>query len=143
MIDQPERHSSLRRHAMLLPLMRAIIDDAVCDCEDSYGASAEAIARVCVMLGDELYHLEDPRNADYFDVLTCDEDDDLASFIGAILFEAFSLLPRPNDEDRGKFFAMCDVNARRIVSDPEYAHLLRRRYKPVLRVIEGGRRNEE
>ena len=134
---------------LLLPLMRAIIDGAVCDCEDSYGASADDIAQACVMLRNELYDLEDPRNSDCFDVLACQEDDDLASFIGAVLCEAISLFPRPN-EDRQELLGICDVNARRIVSDSKYAHLLKRRRagsilcpldvrRPVLRVVEGGR----
>jgi hypothetical protein len=85
------------------------------------------MARVCVMLGDELYDLEDPRNADYFDVLTCDADDELAGFVGAVYYEALCLLLRPSDADREKWLGKCDINARRIVCDPEYAHLLKRR----------------
>jgi hypothetical protein len=134
----------------LFQLMLAIIDDAMCDCEDLYGAPAGAIAQACVMLGNELYDLEDPRNADYFDVLACQEDEDLASFIGAVVCEALSLLPRPN-EDRENLVDICDVNARRIVSDPKYSRQLNRRragsipcpldvHRPVLRVVEGAGR---
>jgi hypothetical protein len=141
MSGQPEPRATLRWHARLL-LMRAIIDGTMCDCEDSYGASADHIAQACVMLGNELYALEDPRNADYFDVLTCDEDDDLASFMGAVLCEAISLFPRPN-EDGQELLGICDVNARRIVGDPKYAHLLKslraNLRRQDLRVIEGGR----
>jgi hypothetical protein len=128
--ERPSASGSPRKPSckanLLVPFMRAVIEEADCECKQLYEASPDAIAQVCTMLHDELYEVEDQRNADYLNVLARRDNEELATFIGSILYDAMSLLSLPN-EDRQSLLGICYVNARRVVSEAEYTRLLRRR----------------
>jgi len=121
------------RHALLRPLMRGVIEDLFCapefTCETIFGISSDNIAYACVILGEEFYDTDDLGNAPYLCELPSSDSERLAGFIANVYFRAAGLL------DSKKYQPMARkkkrpyiINARRIVSAPEYAYLFDRSF---------------
>src|ERR1700730_4973119 len=61
------------------------IEDAQCDCDDLFGVPSDSIAATClILLTDELFSFDDPRNLAFLAIASDLADENLASFMAAI-----------------------------------------------------------
>jgi hypothetical protein len=104
---------------------QTVIDQQSCNV-DHLCASIDNIASLCVIIADLRCNsnIDDPRNAQSVAPLRDAADEDMASFLAAATVDALEL--KHSDDSTfnvNTTYAQCLIHARRIVRDPEYAHL--------------------
>jgi hypothetical protein len=108
-----------QRRANVLNLARTMVEEADCDCDLLFGASADEIARLSATLVEHTDEIGDPRNARYINVPSDRGQEDLAVFVAVVAGDVLAQC-RADDPtfDRDTVvWGRCLVNARRLVNE--------------------------
>jgi hypothetical protein len=116
-----QRRTIDRRHASRRNLVEWVINQANCDVEDLYGASAADVTNVSLAIADLIYPIGDHDGSEYpiasEEVADESAEEQLAGFIAAVAGDALRLEHATDPTfNANEMYDECLIRARRIVA---------------------------